>query len=68
LRRVSHLGGMDRAETLESLEISDIDGQQLRNAVNIHARGQASIVDLHALDVVRDEKLTPTIMDVAAVR
>jgi hypothetical protein len=59
---------MDRAETLESLEISDIDGQQLRNAVNIHARGQASIVDLHALDVVRDEKLTPTIMDVAAVR
>lgn len=51
---------MDRAESLESLEIPDIDGQQLRNAVNVHARSQAGIVDLHAPDVVHDEKLPPT--------
>jgi hypothetical protein len=59
---------MDRAESLESLEIPDIDGRQLRDAVNVHARSQTGIVDLHALDVVRDEKPPPTIMHVAAVR
>src|ERR1017187_2478939 len=59
---------MDRAESFESLEIPDIDGRQLRDAVNVHARSQAGIVDLHALDVVHDEKPPPTIMHVAAVR
>jgi hypothetical protein len=59
---------MDHAESFESLEIPDIDGYQLRNAVNVHGRSQAGIVDLHALDVVRDEKPPPTIVHVAAVR
>ena len=59
---------MDRAESLESLEIPNIDGQQLRYAVNAHARSQAGIVDLHALDVVGDQKSPPTIMHLAAVR
>ena len=59
---------MDRTEPFESLEIPDIDRQQLRNAMNVHARGHAGIVDLHALDVVRDQQPPPTIVHVAAVR
>jgi hypothetical protein len=68
LRQVDHASGMDHPEPLESSEIANIDRQQLCNAVNVHARGQTGIMDLHALDFVRDEKTPPSIMHSATVR
>ena len=59
---------MDDAVSLEALKVRGVDGQQLRDAVNIHARGQSRIVDLHSLNFVRDEKPAPTVMHIAAVR
>jgi hypothetical protein len=54
LCRPNQFGGMDRTEPLVPLEIPDIERQQLRDAVNIHACGQPGVMDLHALDLVRD--------------
>ena len=63
-----HLGGMDYEESVKALKVPDVDGQQVRDAVNIHALSQPSVMDLHALDFVSNKKLTPTVMHVAAVR
>ena len=41
---------MANAESVETLEVADIDGRQLPDAMNIHARGQSGIMNLHALD------------------
>jgi hypothetical protein len=47
---------MQNAEALETTEVPDIDGQQLSNAMNIHARCQASVMDLHTLNVMGDKQ------------
>jgi hypothetical protein len=59
---------MNYAQSLEALKVTDIDRQQLRYSVNIHARGQTGVVNLHPDDFVRDEKAPPKVMHVAAVR
>jgi hypothetical protein len=59
---------MNHEESVEALKVVDVDGQQMGDAMNVHARGEAGVMDLHALDFVRDQKLTPTIMHVATVR
>jgi hypothetical protein len=41
---------MQNAEALETTEVPDIDGQQLSDAMNIPARCQASVMDLHTLE------------------
>jgi hypothetical protein len=58
---MDHLGRMNGPESFEPLEVPDIKGQQLRDAVNVHARGQAGVMDLHAFDPVGDEKPPPQI-------
>jgi hypothetical protein len=47
---------MNHKEPVKAAEITDIDGQQLPNAVDIHARCQTRVMDLHALNVMRDQK------------
>lgn len=59
---------MENAEIVEAPEISDVDGQQLIDSMNIHARCQPSIMDLHAVYVMRDEKVTPALVDLPVVR
>src|SRR5580658_9253074 len=59
---------MDNAEPREPSKVPHIDCQQLPDAVNVHAGGQAGVVDLHAFDLMCDDKLPPAVMDIAAVR
>jgi len=59
---------MHDAEQREPLKVPDVDGRQLRDAVNIHAGREPRVMDLYALDFVREEKLPPAVMHVAAVR
>jgi hypothetical protein len=40
---------MQNAETVEAPEVTDIDGQQLCDAVDIHAGCQSGVMDLHTL-------------------
>ena len=49
-------------------DVPDIDGQHLSHHVDIHARGQPGIMDLHALNVIFDRELTPAFVDLQAVR
>jgi hypothetical protein len=42
---------MENAEFVEALEISDVDGHQFIDSMDIHARRQPSIMDLHAVYV-----------------
>jgi len=42
------------------LEVPDVVGRQLRDAVNVHACGRPGVMDLDALDFVRDQKPPPT--------
>jgi hypothetical protein len=59
---------MHNAEALETTEVPDIDGQQLSNAMNIHARCQASVMDLHTLNVMGDKQGSPSVMYFPAIR
>jgi hypothetical protein len=43
---------VENAETVEASEVPDIDGQQLLDAMDIHARRQPGVMDLHALNVI----------------
>jgi hypothetical protein len=65
---MNYLDRMDGVEPREALKVPDIDGQQLRDPVNVHARGQAGIMYLHTFDFVHDEKVPPTVVHIAAVR
>jgi hypothetical protein len=47
---------MDNAEIGEAPEVPHIDGRQSADAMDIHACRQPGIVDLHALDVMHDQK------------
>ena len=66
LRRVDYVGWMDGEEQREALKVPDVDSQHLRDAVNIHARRDPGIVNLHAPDFLGQEQLPPTVMDIAA--
>jgi hypothetical protein len=59
---------MENPESAEAPEIPNIDGQQLSHAMHIHARRQSGVMDLHAMDVMRDQKGAPALMDLPAVR
>jgi hypothetical protein len=59
---------MENAESIETFEVSDIDGQQLFDAVNIHARCQLRVMHLHALNIMRDQQRPPSIVNFPAVR
>jgi hypothetical protein len=50
------------------LKVPHIDGQQLRDAVNVHARCQTGVVYLRASNLMRHKKPPPAVMHVAAVR
>jgi glyoxylate carboligase len=65
---LEHFGRVAYAKPDEPLKVPNIEGRQLRDAVNIHAGGQAGVMHLHALDVMRYEKPPPTVMDIPAVR
>jgi hypothetical protein len=62
------IGWVDDAESTEPSKIPYVDGEQLRHAMNVHTRGQARVMDLHALDLERNQKLPPTVMDCSAIR
>src|SRR6267154_4317654 len=59
---------MNDAEQREASKVPTIDGQQLRDAVNIHACCQSGVMNLYALNFVHNEKMPPAVMHVAAVR
>jgi hypothetical protein len=59
---------MDDAQQREALKVPDVDGQQLRDAVNVHTGREPGVMNLHALDLVHEEKMPPAVMHVAAVR
>ena len=59
---------MQNAEAVEAPEVTDIDGQQLRDAVDIHAGCQSGVMDLHTLDSMGDKQGPPAVMHVPAVR
>jgi hypothetical protein len=49
-------GWIENTQPLETFEVADIDGQQLSDAVNIHARRQPGVMDLHTLYAVRNQQ------------
>jgi hypothetical protein len=59
---------MDSADQREALKVTDVDRQQLCDAMNVHARRDPGIMDLHASDFLVQEQVPPVIMDGAAVR
>src|SRR5580658_1418726 len=59
---------MENPESQEAPEISNIKGQQLGYAMDVHACSQPGVMDLHALDVVLDQKGAPALVDLPAVR
>jgi hypothetical protein len=48
-------GWIENTQRLETFEITDIYGQQLSDAVNIHARRQPGVMDLHTLYAMRNQ-------------
>jgi len=50
---------MENAYIVKVPEIPDIDDHQLPDAMDIHARRQQSVMDLHALNVMRDKQGPP---------
>src|ERR1039458_8790561 len=65
--RITSSGWIARSP-LESLEVPDVDGQELRDAVNVHACRQPRVMHLHTPDCMCDEKPPPTVVHVPAVR
>ncbi len=59
---------MKNAESVETPKISDVNGQQLLDSMYIHARRKPGVMDLYALYVMRNEKVTPALVDLPAVR
>jgi hypothetical protein len=52
LTMAGHIGGMANMDTLKASEIADIDGQNLPDAMDIHACCQSGVMDLYALNVM----------------
>jgi hypothetical protein len=59
---------MDDAEQRKALKVPDVDRQQLRYAVDVHARRDPGIVNLNSPDFLGEKELPPTVMDVPALR
>lgn len=53
---------------MEAPKIPDIDGQQPSDTMDIHARCQAGVMDLHAINVVRHNQGPPAVVDIPTVR
>ena len=49
-------GWIENTQRLETLEVTDIYGQQLSDAVNIHARRQPGVMDLHTVYAMRNQQ------------
>lgn len=59
---------MEDVEVTEPSEVSNIDGEDLPYAIDVHARSQPRVVDLHALNVMSDKQRPPAVMDFLVVR
>lgn len=59
---------MENAEFVDAAEIPHVDGQQLPNPMDIHARRQPGVMNLHTLNVVRDQKRPPAVVNLPTVR
>ena len=59
---------MENPESIKPPEIPNVDGQQLSDAMHIHTRSQSGVMDLHTLDLMRDQKSAPALVDLPAVR
>lgn len=59
---------MEHAESVKTPEVPNVDRKQLGHAVDMHTRRQSCIVDLRALNVMRDEERALAVMNLAAVR
>lgn len=58
---------MENAEFVDAAEIPHVDGQQLPNPMDIHAR-RPGVMNLHTLNVVRDQKRPPAVVNLPTVR
>lgn len=59
---------MHHLKPVKSPKIAYINRQYFPDAVDIHARRQSSVMDLHALNVVRHQQRAPAVVYLAAVR
>jgi hypothetical protein len=59
---------MEKAESLEATKIPHIDRQQLSDTVGIHTRRQPGVMDLHAMNVVGDQRYGNTQDDKSGIR
>ena len=59
---------MNNANSVKAPEVPNIDGQQLPNAMDIHACRQPGVVDLHTLNVMRDQQRPPAVVHLPTVR
>ncbi len=59
---------MDDTKAIKASEVSDVECQQLSDTMNIHASREPGVMDLHPLDVMRDQKRPPTVVNFPAVR
>ena len=59
---------MHNPKPFKSPEIPHIDRERLADAMDIHARCQSCVMDLDALNVMRDAQRAPALMGFAAVR
>lgn len=59
LRIRRHSNRVKHGERGKAHEILAIEGQDLSDAVSVHDRGDAGVVDLLALDCVNDDEATP---------
>ncbi len=64
---MKNVGGMENPEAAETGEVPYIDRKDLWNIVEIHARREPCIVDLHAFNFVFHEEPSPTVMHCLAV-
>jgi hypothetical protein len=67
LANFSHFIWMQHAESVKAPEIAYVDCQNLAYAMDVHAGGQPGIVDLHTLDIMRDQQCAPAVVRLAAV-
>lgn len=59
---------MHHVKPFISPEIPHVAREECSYAVDIHARRKSCVVNLHAMDVIRDEKRTPALVRFAVVR
>ena len=52
-------GGLDGEDIREAAEVSTVQGEEVRDAVNAHVGRQTGIVDLHAADFVGEDESLP---------